>query len=152
MPAAPQPSTIRPPSNARPKILRDFFVYVANFNPGPAGGLPASQTIQIQADSDFELQKLTFFADIALAVETESSRVLPLVTVQLTDQGTGRQVFQLPVPIPAIMGDGRIPFILPTTKIFVASSAIGVDISNFTAATTYNIRVLLIGAKIFNYG
>jgi hypothetical protein len=148
----PQPSTPIVAGRTKPPVLRDFFTYVVNFNPGPAAGLPASTTIQVQADSDFELQKLAFFADIALAAVTESTRVLPLVTIQLTDQGSGRQIFSLPVPIPAIMGDGRIPFILPTTKIFVANSAIGVDIANYSSATTYNIRIALIGAKIFRLG
>jgi hypothetical protein len=135
----------------QPNVLRDFFVY-ATASTSIAAAATASTTIQVQADSDFELQKLSFFADIAGAVQTESTRVLPLVSIQITDQGSGRQIFSVPVAIPSIMGDGRIPFILPTTKIFIASSAIGLDFVNFSAATTYLLRVDLIGAKIFRMG
>lgn len=134
--------------NGQPRILRDFFVYAANFSALAAAGV-ASTTIQVQADSDFELQKLAMFADVAAAAQTDSTRVLPLITIQITDQGSGRQIFQLPIPVPSVFGDGNFPFILPTTKLFVANSAIGIDLVNFSAATTYNLRIALIGAKIF---
>lgn len=134
-----------------PRALRDFFIY-ATPSIAIAAGASASTTIQVQADASFELQKLAMFADIALAAQTESTRVLPLVTIQLTDQGSGRQVFSVPVSIPSIFGDGRIPFILPTTKLFVANSAIQLDFVNYSAATAYNLRIDLIGTKIFRLG
>lgn len=133
-----------------PKALRDFFIYgTASVAVAAAG--TGNDTIQVQADAAFELQKLAFFADIAGAVQTDSSRVLPLVTVQITDQGSGRQLFSTPQAIPAMMGDGQFPFILPVTKIFSANSAITLNFANFSAATAYNIRVALIGSKIFNF-
>lgn len=138
-------------SNAEPRMRRDFFVYGINFQ----AVAPQSSTqgaIQIQADSDFELQKLTFFADEALADETDSSRVLPLATIQLIDTGTGRQLFNTPIPIPAIMGDGKIPFILPTTKVYAANSSVTVAVANYSGTSTYGIRIALIGTKIFRYG
>ena len=107
--------------------------------------------IQVQADSDFELQKLSYFSDIALAAEQEATRDLPLITVQITDTGTGRQMFSAPVSIPALFGDGRIPFILPTTKKFSANSSVVFSFSNYSAATTYNLRAFMIGAKLFKY-
>lgn len=146
---------IAPKKNVLPgaprRALRDFFVY-ATPSISIAGGASSSTSIQIQADAAFELQKLAMFADIAAAVQTESTRVLPLVTIQITDQGSGRQIFSVPVAIPSLFGDGRIPFILPTTKLFSPNSAIQLDFTNFTAATTYNLRVDLIGTKIFMLG
>jgi len=138
----------RPP--APPPVRRDFFVYGINFLSLGVG--TANGAIQIQSDSDFELQKLSFFADIAGAVQTESSRVLPLVTFQATDTGTGRQLFAIDMPIPSLMGDGRIPFILPTTKVFSANSSVAFTVTNYSAATTYNVRMALIGSKLFRYG
>lgn len=135
---------------AAPAQRRDFFVYDIDFSSiAPSG--QATGSIQIQNDSDFELQKLTHFSDIALAAETEDSRVLPLVTLQITDSGTGRQMFNTPVPIPALMGDGRIPFILPTTKLFSKNASVSFVLSNYSSGTTYNVRLQLIGAKIFTY-
>lgn len=138
-------------ADARPAQRRDFFVYDIDFL-AIAPGATSNGQIQIQADSDFELQKLTQFSDIAVADQTESTRVLPLVTIQVTDTGTGRQMFNAPVPIAALFGDGRIPFILPTAKIFTQNASVAFTLSNYSAATTYNVRLQLIGAKIFTYG
>lgn len=133
-----------------PQKRRDFFAYTLAFAALTAG-VASQGAIQIQADSDFELTKFTMFADIAAAAETEATRVLPLVTIQITDTGTGRALFSSPLPIPAIMGDGRIPFILPVPKIFSANASVAIQVANFAAATDYNLRLLLIGAKIFTY-
>lgn len=133
------------------RAVRDFFIYGIPATT-IAAGASTSTAIQIQADAAFELQKMAMFTDIALAAQTESTRVLPLVTIQLTDTGSGRALFSVPVPIPAIFGDGRIPFILPTSKLFVANSAIQVDLVNYSAATAYNVRLALIGTKLFRMG
>lgn len=133
------------------RSIRKFAVYAANFS-SQAAGASNDQTIQILADSHFELQKMSFFSDLAGAAQTQSGRVLPLQTIQITDTGTGEQLFNIPVPIPAVMGDGQIPFILPTTRTFDPSAAIIVTLTNYSAATAYLTRVLLIGAKIYKYG
>lgn len=137
--------------DAGPQTRRDFYVYAINFA-ALAAAAANTGAIQIQADSDFELQKLSFFADIAAAAQTEATRVIPLVTLQITDTGTGRQTFNTEIPIGAIMGDGRIPFILPTTKIFSANASVAFSVTNYSAATAYNLRLCLIGAKLFRYG
>lgn len=131
-------------------LARDFFTYTINFT-NLAAGATANGQIQLQNDSDFELEKLSQFSDIAGAAQTADSRVLPLVTVQITDTGTGRQMFSAAVAIGAIMGDGQIPFVLPTTKRFTRNASLAFQVSNFSAATTYaNVRLNLIGAKIFH--
>lgn len=132
-----------------PAPRREFFVYGINFT--ALDTTPQQGAIQIQADADFEISKLTFFASIAFAEEEQATRILPQVSVQLTDTGTGRQMFNIPVMIPAIMGDGQIPFILPVTKVFSANSSVTVAVANL-GASTYELQVNLIGSKIFRYG
>lgn len=151
--AAPAAAVGAPMPAFRPEPVkkRDFYIYDIDFD-GLAADATANGQIQIQADSDFELQKLTHFTDIAAGVETEATRVLPLVTLQITDTGTGRQMFNIAVPIPGVMGDGRIPFILSTPKLFTRNASVAIQVSNYSAATTYNLRLQLIGAKIFAYG
>jgi len=139
-----------PPMIQGPTKRRDFFAYTLSFA-ALLAGTATQGAIQIQSDSDFELTKFTMLADIAAATQTEATRVLPLVTIQITDTGTGRALFSSPLPIPAIFGDGRIPFILPVPKIFSANASVAVQVANFAAATDYNLRILLIGAKIFTY-
>jgi hypothetical protein len=128
--------------------VEDFFVYEAQTLALAAlTSIPVN--IQVQADSDFKLLKLTQFSDIATAVQTESTRVVPLVTLQLTDTGSGRALFSSPVPMGALFGDGRLPFILPIVRIFKARSNINLVFANYSAATTYNIYIALIGTKLF---
>lgn len=131
-------------------VRRDFFAYGINFT-ALASAAADQAAFQIQADSDFELQKMTMFADIAAADEEEATRVLPLVTIQIQDTGNGRSLFAIPMPVSALFGDGRIPFILPTTKVFNANASVTVAVANYNAATTYNLRFVFIGSKIFKY-
>jgi hypothetical protein len=106
----------------------------------------------VQADSAFKLTKLGFQADIALAVLTEATNVIPLVTINIVDNGSGRNLFSAPIALGTIFGNGRLPFILPVPRIFMPRSNIGVTLANYTAATTYNIRLAFIGSKIFEQG
>lgn len=128
---------------------KDFFTYELDFS-ALAASATATQTIQIQADSDFIWQKACYVADIAAAAQTDSARVIPLVTVLLTDSGAGRQLMNSAVPIPALFGTGQIPFILPRPRIFRAQSVVTVQVTSYVAAgTTYNLRLSLIGEKGF---
>lgn len=127
---------------------QDYFVYESEAL-ALAAGASANDTINIEADSDFVLQKLAYFADIAAAAQTASSRVIPLVTVQITDTGSGRQLMQNPIPVPSIFGTGELPHILPNPRLFMANSTIQVAYTNFDAASTYNLRLAFIGYKSY---
>jgi hypothetical protein len=137
-----------PPGN----FANDFFVYEAETAVGLAGGLSIPLSIVIQADSYFKLIKLAQFSDIALAVQTESTRVIPLVNIQIQDTGSGRNLFSAPTAMGMIFGDGRLPFILPIVRVFQPSATVAITLTNLTAATTYNIRIALIGIKSFRLG
>ena len=132
-------------------IAKDFYIYQEDFS-GLAASTSATGTIRIQADSDFILQKLTYFADIAAAIQTDSSRVVPLVTLQVIDAGSGRNLLEAPAPISSLFGEGDLPFILPTPRVFFARSNIELTVANFSAATTYNVRLSFIGYKAYPKG
>lgn len=129
-------------------LAQDVFTYEVDFT-ALAAGAPQSSSIQIENSSDFLWQKATFFADIAAAAQTQSGQVLPLATVLLTDSGSARQLMNSAVPIPNMFGVGYSPFILTVPKKFLARSSITVAVTNFSAATTYNIRLSFIGVKLF---
>lgn len=133
------------------QIIEDYFVYQLDFT-ALAGGTTANASIQIQADSDFKWVKSTYHANIANAILTDSTRVIALATINVTDTGSGRQLMSAPVPIENIFGVGLVPYILPVPRIFRARSTISVSLANFTAATTYNIRLSFIGTKLFKMG
>lgn len=131
------------------KLLgQEFYTYGLVFS-GLANGTQATGVINIEADSYFKVQKLTYFADIALAAQTDSSRIVPLVTVSVTDTGSGRQLMNEAQPIPALFGTGELPFILPTPKIFKPRTSLSITIANFSSGSTYNVRLLFNGAKLW---
>jgi len=130
-------------------VAQDFFIYTFNVT-SLAAGASALQTVTIQTDSQFKWQKMSMFADIAGAVQTDATRVIPLITMQITDTSSGRLQFNKEIPLGAIAGDGQFPFILPEPKIFLPKATIQISLNNYSAATTYaNIFVNLIGTKLF---
>ena len=133
------------------QYVQDWFVYNADFL-ALAPAVVANQNIQIQADSDFKLIKLAMAADIAGAAQTESNMPMPNATLMILDTGSGRQLFSNPIPLNAIFGSGRLPFILPVPRIFKARSNISLTVASFEAVNINNIRLAFIGNKIFQLG
>jgi len=127
---------------------RDFYIYEAEALALVSGG-SANDIVNIEADSDFYMQKFAYEADIAGAAFTADTRPIPLVTIQLIDSGSGRQLMQNPIPVSSFMGDGQLPFILPNPRLFLRNSTIQIAFTNFDAAITYNIRLAFIGYKIY---
>jgi len=132
-----------------PRGPRDYFVYTANL--GSMAALATStQNVAISADALFFLTGLTYFSDLAGAVQTDSSRVLPLIRFQVTDTGSGRQLFSAVTPIPALMGDGTHIYRLIHPRYFRPSTTIQIVADNYSAATTYtNTYLCFIGFKIY---
>ena len=148
---AAQPQERVPIQRPRPTTIEEFFTYEINFS-ALTSGSTQNGNVTIEASSDFRWIKGTYFADIAAAAQTASSRVIPLVTVLITDSGSGQQLSNIATPIVNLFGTGEIPFILPVSRIFSARSNVQVTVTNFDAAVSYNLRLSLIGAKIYKFG
>lgn len=134
-------------------VARDFYVYEEDFAEADlTSGSTVNGSIQISADSDFVWLKGAMFADLAGAAQTESSRVIPLVTVQLIDTGSGRNLLETAAPVSSIFGTGELPFVMPIPRLFFARSTIQVQVSNFSAATDYGLRLSFIGYKAYPQG
>jgi hypothetical protein len=130
--------------------VRSFFVYRINFLAVAPAGAP-TDVIRFDSQSDFLWIKATYQADIAAAVQTDSTRQLAAnVDVQLQAGGSDKNLFQAPVPIPSVFGYGALPFVLPFPHRFARNSELTVSLTNREAATTYNIRLAFIGWK--DYG
>lgn len=130
--------------------VRDFYVYELDFAALAAAGT-ASSSFTVQTDSNFLWQEACVIADIAGAVQTNDSRVLPLVTCVIQDTSSGRQLMSNPVPIPSMFGYGSEPFILPSPRFFRANSQVTINLTNYSAATTYNLKLQFIGTKFFKF-
>lgn len=137
------------PQGRQYTILRDHYIYPALFG-SLAFGASATVNINIETDAPFVCVKLTASADIAGAVQTANSRVLPLCNLSVTDGGSGRNLQSQPVPLMELTGDGQLPFVLPIPRRFAQNATINLTLDNVSAATTYdNLTVSLIGYKEF---
>ena len=141
--------TVRPGKPPR-QYTQDFFVYAVEFE-NLAAGSTAEGNIQIQADLDFVWKLGAYFAvnlDIG-ADPTLDTFPVPPISVQVTDSGSGRNLFNTAIPINQVFGTGSLPFVLPTERIFRARSNVQFTVSNEGLAA-YSFNLSLIGSKIFN--
>ena len=114
-----------------------------------AAGATVAASIQIEADSDFEiLKRLVFFTNETYADNISLFNAMP-VTVQLTDTGSGRNLFNQPVLLSNAFGTAQFPYILQQTKIFSARSVIGITVTNLSTEDIANLQLSFAGRKIF---
>lgn len=130
--------------------VRDFFIYELDFSNVAAGGT-SQNSFTVQTDSNFLWQQGCYFADIAAAGQTDSTRVLPLMTCVIQDTASGRQLSSAPVPIVTQFGYGSEPFELPSPRFFRANTQVTVSVTNYDAADAYNIRLSFIGTKFYKF-
>lgn len=143
-----QAPRVQRPNSQDQSIRTDFFVYNALFNT-ITQGTTQTTNIQIQADSDFEIQKLTAFASHDAATEP-SQDSMQYLNVLITDTGTGRQLSDIAVPVRSLFGSAELPFILPNTKILQSRATLSIQVSNISSNFDYDILQLsFIGRKIF---
>jgi len=135
------------------RYAKDFFIYQLDFD-NLLANTTQTDNIAIQADANFRWEKATVFTLESLAgAITQFSDPLAQVTVLIVDSGSGRQLMDSAVPIPSFWGNGRIPFILPTTRTFVARSNITFTVANLNTSVNYaTLRLSLIGTKLFPIG
>lgn len=129
-------------------MIRDFYIYGTNFT-NIAAGATLTNIISIQADSDFEVQKMNFSSDLAAGVQTDSTRTIPQCSVVILDTGSGRQLMNQAIDLTTFFGNGLQPFILPMPKVFRANTALSIALTNYSAAQVYNVKMSFIGVKLF---
>lgn len=105
--------------------------------------------INIDAGTDFYWVATTYQVDEAGADTDESTIVIPLVTVVITDTGSQRQLMNAAVPLPCIAGPGERPYRLILPRLFRANSIITFNWTNYSAATTYtNLYAIMHGFRL----
>jgi hypothetical protein len=135
-----------------PNVYLSYYAYSFNIA-SLAAGASDTDIINIENDSQFIWTKTSYFAELAGAAQTDSSRVIPLITCMFTDSGSARQFFDQPQPINSIAGQGSIPFILPSPFVFKNNANVNASFTNFSAAQTYlNFTISLHGYRVYTYG
>jgi hypothetical protein len=141
--SGPDMSVFDPKKNAT-----DFFFYtvqVSGLQPTAPNG---SGILQMDSDSDFYLVAMSYQADIAGAAQLSSTVVVPLVTIQISDTGSGRSMFNTPAPLPSVAGSGQLPYRLVRPRVFNRNATINIQFASYVAAgTIYDIFFTLHGWK-----
>lgn len=143
--------TINYQGNTYRVVNQSFFVYVFTFN--DASIAPAAtilDSITIENDAFFLLQEINAVVSNSGLTDIVST---PLATLQIQDTGTGRNMFQRPVSLLSVTGNGSLPFIMPVSTLFKQLSTLQATVVNYDAAETYGrIQIALIGSKVFVAG
>src|SRR5258708_35870173 len=79
----------------------DYYWYVSNFGAAVAALGATNTSIQIDAGTDFYWIATSYQADSAGGALTESSNIIPLLTVLINDTGTARNLMNSPIPFRA---------------------------------------------------
>lgn len=126
----------------------DYFWYATTPAALSSVAPQALSNIQIDADSEFLWIALSYQASILDAVVTEATNVIPLVSVQIQDGGSGKYLSNAPLPLGAIAGDGKRPYRLIGPRVFKPNSTVNFNwTSQVAAATTYEVTLILHGIK-----
>src|SRR5271168_4291672 len=139
------------PSSNDPYVVpgpRDFYSYTQRISLAGVVGTTTSATYQIEADSYFYMNALSYQADIALGAVTDSTNVIPLITMVIFDSGSGRQLMANPTPINCVAGYNGSPFRLPKPRRFASTAQITATLVNYSA-NLYNLSLTLSGFKVY---
>jgi hypothetical protein len=135
--------------NVAAYIGQDIFWYITTFAAlGVAGSATASAiaNIQIDAQSDFFWQKGMFFANVGGVSTTEATQWVPNIQVLLIG-ATQNQLSVVPVPISAMFGSAKLPFILTAARRFPANSNIQIQVTNLDPGNVFAMSLVFFGLK-----
>lgn len=128
---------------------RFYFTYQTPNIASIAAAGSTSNTVQFDNDSVFVWVKTTVCADLAGAAQTNSTIVIPLVTVQIQDTTTGMYYSNAPIPLMNYAGWGELPYILAAPQMIQPVASLQFTWANYSAGTTYaNLRLQLQGFKL----
>lgn len=143
---APQNSQVFNPKDGN----EDYFWYGARVTGLSSVAPNGTSIINIDADSDFYCVAFSYQADVAVAALTESTNIIPLVTLQINDTASGKALSNIPLPLAAMAGDGKRPYRLVRPRVFASNGTVQLQWQSFVAAgTTYNITFLMHGFKVY---
>jgi hypothetical protein len=134
------------------QVIRKPFTYSTNFAAAVlTAGATVTNQLAIQSDAPFLVQAQAYTADVAAAGQTAATATYPLVSVLMTNTGSGMQLMNQAVPVTQIFGNGQFPFVLPEPMLLEARTNLQIAASNRDAAQAYNLFLSFIGVKLFAF-
>lgn len=95
-----------------------------------ANGVPQTQNIETQSDSDFVV---TFLSAAVQPVAGGAMQYNANVALQVTDLSTGKPMFSTDTAIGLVTGAGGFPFVLPAPRIWAPNITVAVRVTNHDA-------------------
>ncbi len=119
-----------------------------------AAGAIANVTYQINKGQDFYLvaisqQSQAESGGTAEGGLEESTNLIPLVTLQINDSGSDRNLFSSPTPVGSIAGDGKRPFRMIQPRVFRGGAVLTFVFTSFDTADFEHLYLTLHGYKYF---
>lgn len=136
----------------RPVQFDLFWLVFPTFGPMTAA-LAQNQQAVVPNEADFECRRIMYHIDAAAAQFVVAAAIIPNITIQIQDSGSGRNLLNNAGPLASIAcAEAAVtPMDLPWPKIFARNSTITITLTNFdAAAATNNIRITMAGRKIFS--
>lgn len=133
---------------------RFFFTYQTPLIASLAPASSATNSILFDNDSVFEWTKMTVWGYAAATVTTSltnSSIVVPTISLQIQDTGQGAYYSNAPIPLGVYAGAFGLPYVLPAPQFIAPNASLQFTFANEQAAggITYGqVRVQLHGFKI----
>lgn len=131
----------------------EFYVYSRTLTFVVRNGVE-DDTIRFDGDADFELQRLSIWFNPAGNPQTEFGRILTQINFNVRDNGNGRNAFAGFLSMAEVFGDGRVPFVLPTTHFFKRASSATILYDNTDFGPDFDagdVWLQLIGRKHYDY-
>ena len=133
------------PRTGQPYKSEDYAAYSLLWTAVAPTTVGVQASKQINSDSDFMVQKLTYWASSNLSQVNN-----PVLQLMLTDGGAQKNLFDAPLFFEELAGTGQLPFVLPINRMFSANSVIQGTLYNLTTATTYDyVQLQLHGVRCY---
>jgi len=130
-----------------------YYIYNISFAASMAANAVSTVTQQFDQVTVFKWVRSTVYTDVTGgAAQTDSTRILPEVTLKITDAGSGMSFMNNPVPMQTMLGSATLPYVLPTPQFILANAVLQFTATNISVGQTYtNLQLQLHGYKLYNY-
>lgn len=126
------------------KYREEYFVYTTEWSPlfnvaGQAHALP----IRFATEADFKAYLMT------IAVKQADVLVVNWGgTIQIKDEQVGRDLYSNPIPVDAVAGTGRQPYVFAPPRVFNRGTTLIVTVTTNVVTATY-VSVCIHGAYLY---
>ncbi len=132
------------------KVSREPYAFPVTFANLTAGQTGIQGSFFVDASSPFMLVQQNYqCAPYAVTVMTEATRLIPNVTVSITEQSSNRNWQSAAVPVSSIFGTGENPWFLPQPRLIPANTTVSMTVNNFDGAQAYNLILSFIGFRLY---